>query len=287
VIHDNDSTVVSAGTLLVSFDTDGKFGGLDRITVANAVTQHSPDSTVKVQLLADEHALSFLCLLESCNEALKTLQYFPAPNAHGTTTVTMKVDDRAHFGSLGRRSDITEFDVVVAPVNDAPDVQVPGRLFLKEAQVLSLGDKVLVSDPDASEDMVGDILFQISCTHGLIRLQCVPFDTAVPSKTVTCRDTVAGLNHALGRLEYIATTVSHGQDTISFIVDDEGNSGLGGPLRVQKEASQCLSQLSLTSPHLLMLLRTALDWSVRHGCTCRPISTLSSKSLSDQIPSCA
>ena len=198
-------------------------------------TQHSADKSSSVLMLEEEEgapgALRFSGTLEDCNLALGTLRFRAAQNFNGDVVLRLTVDDRAHYGALGRRLAFLEIVVAVAAVNDPPELRgLPGTLRLKEGGDARAALRGLSAvDPDLSDDADSEASLVVTCTTGRLSGACGSWRyTHAPR--VRCVGTLAEINSFLSGLSYFASGERHGPDAIAFTLDDMGNVGLGGPL---------------------------------------------------------
>ncbi len=127
------------------------------------------------------------------------------------------------------------FNITVNPVNDAPILTVPsGQTVDQNANSLIAG--VSVADLDLG---TGNETITISAANGLVSLGVTTGltfaqGTGSPAASITASGTLSALNNALNSLIYRSNASFQGTDTISLLVNDNGNTGKGGALADSK-----------------------------------------------------
>lgn len=123
--------------------------------------------------------------------------------------------------------------VNVTAVNSAPLLVSPLAFSVNEdtAFPLSGGNQIFVSDPDAAS---GRLLLTLSASHGTLALGTGPGAvTAITGNNtalVTADGTLTQLTTSLSTLTYTGVSNYNGGDSISIVLDDQGNTGTGGAL---------------------------------------------------------
>jgi len=162
------------------------------------------------------------------------ITYTPPTNFFGTDTFTFIVQDNGLTSGLPDPKQATNtVTITVTPVNDPPIITlVTNRLVVNEdAPLLITG--VNVSDPDAAN---GLLLANLTVTNGILTLGTtngVLFQTGSTNGTsnLVLQATLPDLNAALTNLLYRGVTNFNGSDRLLITLDDQGNTGAGGPLR--------------------------------------------------------
>ncbi|XGV98850.1 MAG: Ig-like domain-containing protein [Leptolyngbya sp. BL-A-14] len=127
------------------------------------------------------------------------------------------------------------FNITVNPVNDPPALTVPaGQTVDQNANSLIAG--ISIADPDVG---TGSETITISAANGLVSLGLTAGLTFAqgngsPATSLTVSGTLSALNNALTSLIYRSNTSFQGLDTISVVVNDNGNTGKGGALTDSK-----------------------------------------------------
>lgn len=148
------------------------------------------------------------------------------------------------------------FLIVINSVNDAPVVTLPApSIFAVEGEETDvLG--ILVSDDDsihpislAIDQDFGPMLLTLSVTGGVLDVrEDLATVTGVGTMTVTVEGTLGEINNTLASLIYIAGPVAAvtGADTLTATINDQGNTGAGGPLSDTKNLA--IIMLGVNSP---------------------------------------
>ncbi|MCY2987312.1 MAG: hypothetical protein NTY19_05530 [Planctomycetota bacterium] len=155
-----------------------------------------------------------------------TLTYTSAPDANGTSTFKVAVQDNGGIDRGGIDTSPTQlFTITVNPVNDPPvnhlpvsantDINVP--LIFSSAN----GNAISISDVDAGSSPV---TVTLDCTHGSIKLR-----DGRQGPPLNLTGSLAEINAALDGLTFTPEKDFEGQATITTTTNDLGNSGQGGP----------------------------------------------------------
>lgn len=111
-------------------------------------------------------------------------------------------------------------------VNDAPVNSVPGAQTVLEDDTLTPDSIISVADDDAGN---GTVTVQLSVLHGTLGLTLSGGVTvsagALDSASVTLSGTLTGINTSLESLTYTPTAHYVGNDTLTVVSNDRGNSG--------------------------------------------------------------
>ncbi|MGL5496577.1 MAG: type I secretion C-terminal target domain-containing protein, partial [Aeromonas sobria] len=149
---------------------------------------------------------------------------------HGSDALTMVTNDQGNTGSGGALSDTDVLPIEVQPVNDAPINQLPtAPLVAQEDQPYTIHG-LQVKDVDAGSS---PIEVRLSVAHGTLNL--------VAGSGVTVTGNGSGMLVLSGPLDAINALLSggvtyqgkqdfNGQDQLTMVTNDLGNSGSGGAL---------------------------------------------------------
>nr|WP_244830282.1 type I secretion C-terminal target domain-containing protein [Aeromonas sobria] len=149
---------------------------------------------------------------------------------HGSDALTMVTNDQGNTGSGGALSDTDVLPIEVQPVNDAPINQLPtAPLVAQEDQPYTIHG-LQVKDVDAGSS---PIEVRLSVAHGTLNL--------VAGSGVTVTGNGSGMLVLSGSLDAINALLSggvtyqgeqdfNGQDQLTMVTNDLGNSGSGGAL---------------------------------------------------------
>lgn len=152
-------------------------------------------------------------------------------------------DARGYVVEYGGQADEPLLDLptattplTVTAVNDAPTIAAtPGdatRAETNEDTPLILGG-FRVADVDLAADPAAELQVVLSAAHGAISFASDTATVAVAgndSQTVTLTGTPRQLNQALQSFTYHPLANYGGSDTLTLVVNDQGNIGVGGPL---------------------------------------------------------
>jgi hypothetical protein len=211
------------GPLLVTLTVTG--GDLDlRTDLATVVGDGSTSVTIEGTL-------------GQINATLASLSYTAGPVAAvtGADTLLISVNDQGNRGAGGPLIGTEEISITLLGVNTAPVVAYPAAQSVDEEAELEFsstaGNALSFSDPDIGS---GDASANLTVTHGTLTLGSVAGLTSVSgngSGSVNLVGTMAAINAALDGLIYQGNANYHGADTLTFGVNDQGNTGtFGGPL---------------------------------------------------------
>ncbi|WP_148612192.1 T1SS-143 repeat domain-containing protein, partial [Aeromonas sobria] len=149
---------------------------------------------------------------------------------HGSDALTMVTNDQGNTGSGGALSDTDVLPIEVQPVNDAPINQLPtAPLVAQEDQPYTIHGLQL-KDVDAGSSAIE---VRLSVAHGTLNL--------VAGSGVTVTGNGSGMLVLSGPLDAINALLSggvtyqgeqdfNGQDQLTMVTNDLGNSGSGGAL---------------------------------------------------------
>ncbi len=134
-------------------------------------------------------------------------------------------------GSTAFSTETDSASITVLAVNDAPVLTLPGDLSVAEDTDLAITG-LSVADVDSGS---GELQVTLSVEHGQLMLGTtagLTFTTGdgTGDPTLVFTGSLEDLNAALGSLTYRPDLDYYGSDAISVVVDDQGNTGAGGPL---------------------------------------------------------
>ena len=139
------------------------------------------------------------------------------------------MDDQGNTGSGGAKTDSKSIVISVGAVNDPPQLTLPGVKTVAEDTLLSITG-ITVADADAGS---GQLKITMSVGHGRFTLaQTTGLTFTVGDGTsdaaMTFTGTLANINSALARVDYLGNANYSGTDALAVSVDDQGNTGAGG-----------------------------------------------------------
>ncbi|WP_375473912.1 DUF4347 domain-containing protein [uncultured Nostoc sp.] len=174
------------------------------------------------------------------NIALKSLFYRGNLNVNGDDTLTVTASDLGNTGIGGILTDTKRVQITINPVNDSPINTVPIQQIVDEDVQLIFntanGNAISITDVDALEG-TGKVEVKLSVAKGLLTLSNTSDLTftegdGVSDSNLTFTGSVDKINQALNGLVYIGNQDSNsnakGDDTLTIITSDLGNTGDGG-----------------------------------------------------------
>ena len=158
--------------------------------------------------------------------ALESVTYEDTSLDPSTATRTISFTFGDPYGPVNTATD----EVTVTAVNLPPTIAAPSAVSLGENWTQAFNGSITVADVDANggaEDVT------LEAGHGMLTLASTSGLTSVSgngSGAVEFSGPIAALNAALDGLTYTPTSGYTGSDTLQITIDDEGNTGTGGPL---------------------------------------------------------
>ncbi|RQM72858.1 retention module-containing protein [Aeromonas jandaei] len=149
---------------------------------------------------------------------------------YGNDALTMVTNDQGNTGSGGALSDTDVLPIEVQPVNDAPVNQLPTAPLVAEEDVPYRIDGLQVKDVDAGNS---PIEVRLSVGHGTLTLAAGSGVTVTGSGTgsLVLSGSLAAINALLaGGVTYQGVQDFNGQDQLTMVTNDLGNTGSGGAL---------------------------------------------------------
>ena len=239
-----DTTVLLAGennrAISVS-DVDAGDAGNFQVTLTpsvGTVSTRNADGVTASGAGTTASPLVLLGSLESINAVLINGLVYTAPDGFlGRATLTVVSNDNGNTGSGGAKSDTDVLAITIASNANRPPVNsLPSDFATSQRSVVlssANGNAIQVADPDA-----GDATnFEVKLVFSNGFLSVVP--TAGVTVTgdgsagvpLTLTGTRALINAALaGGLTVIPDTAYLGDATLTVVSNDNGNTGVGGPL---------------------------------------------------------
>ncbi|MBF0422089.1 MAG: cadherin domain-containing protein [Magnetococcales bacterium] len=163
--------------------------------------------------------------LSNLRSALEKLNYLGDPLFYGTDTLKVTLDDLGNTGSGTTEPANLSVPITVVAVNHAPVITLPGDLKVNQETVLKITG-VGITDVDAG---TGTEKVTLSVNHGTLTLGTtlgLKIESgANGSSSLVISGTLTSLNNALASMSYLGDYLFSGTDTLSILVDDQGNSG--------------------------------------------------------------
>jgi hypothetical protein len=179
--------------------------------------------------LPDNGGQKMIAVVRNCNKFV----FDPAPNWNGQLTIQYRAWDTLVFSIPSLTRLLT---IKVIAVNDAPtlvflNTQGTGPLAENKVSVApgaQLLIKPAIGDVDADETPGGEL--KVTLTYSAdasLELATSAARTTKAGTTKTVYGTLKQIQNALGTLNYKRDTA--GTDTLTMVVNDQGNTGTGGP----------------------------------------------------------
>ncbi|MCE9955667.1 T1SS-143 repeat domain-containing protein, partial [Aeromonas rivipollensis] len=149
---------------------------------------------------------------------------------HGNDALTMITNDRGNTGSGGALSDTDVLPIEVQPVNDAPVNLLPGTPQVAQEDTPFVIKGLQVQDVDAGSSPME---VRLSVLHGTLVLADGSGVTVVGSgsDTLVLSGSQDAINALLaGGVTYQGEPDFNGQDALTMVTNDKGNTGSGGAL---------------------------------------------------------
>jgi hypothetical protein len=259
VNEDTDLTFSTANTNLISIeDVDSDEGSGDHKLTMTLVVTHGVltlSGTAGLTFTAgdgtSDATMTFSGTKANINAALAGLKYKGDLNYNGSDTLSIDVNDNSQTGSGGPLTDAKTVAITVNPVDDAPVITVPTGQTVNEDTDLtfSTANSNLISIDDIdSDEGSGDhkLTMTLTVSHGVITLSGtsgLTFTTGdgTADATMTFSGTKADINAALAGLKYKGNLNYNGSDTLQLNVNDNSQTGSGGPLTDTKTIALTVS----------------------------------------------
>jgi hypothetical protein len=179
---------------------------------------------------ADDLTMTFTGKMEDVNSALSSILYTVVDGASGTDALVINVNDQGNTGIGGPKQDTKSITITIPSMNAAPIVVVPAAQSTNEDIVKSITG-VRVTDIDVATGMLTATL---EVTNGKLSLRQVTgltFTTGsgLNDQRMIFSGTLVAVNTAISTLKYTPNSNYYGTDTVSILVNDQGNTGVGGP----------------------------------------------------------
>lgn len=163
-----------------------------------------------------------------------TLTYTPADAAYGSAAVTVTIIDDGGTLNGGINTSSQDFDITISPINNPPEMNVPGAQSIREDNTISFtgANTIIIADSDAG---LSPIEFGITVDNGTFSLNGSTGLTFIEGdgsadQTMLFTGTLASINQALNGMTYIPSLNFNGTAVLTFNVNDQGNTGVGGAL---------------------------------------------------------
>ena len=219
----NDAPIVGANRTLVIAEDSGAVAlnielPVDRDGDEISIRVNAaPDADKGAVLLANGSAVSVgqrLTLGE-----LQGLVFVPVADANGAAGSFSYVAEDGWCQPASQRVTLQ-----ITPVNDGPVITAPAALTLAANTTLSFASSLQLQDIDA-----GELPLQITLavSHGLLQLG---ESATTTGSSLVLSGSLSELNAQLNEIQYRPTANYAGDDALTIVVTDQGNTGAGGAL---------------------------------------------------------
>ncbi|NJO59220.1 MAG: DUF4114 domain-containing protein [Richelia sp. RM2_1_2] len=252
-IVDEDTDLVFTGDKLIKISDVDINEGTGEVEVKLAVTkgiltlQNTTDLSFDVNNPNGTSNITVKGKIDDINSALNTLVYRGNLNANGSDTLTVTTSDLGNTGIGGALTDVDSFEITINAVNDAPVIKIPSQQDVNEDVKLVFNEANLnainISDVDVKEG-TGDVELTLSVASGTLTLGSTlglifSQGDGLGNDTMTFKGKIDDVNQALNGLIYQgnkdANSKTKGEDTLTLIVNDLGNTGKDNTLTDTKE----------------------------------------------------
>lgn len=182
-----------------------------------------------------DKTIVFRGTVPAINAALEDINYRGDLHFHDSDQLDIHVTDLGNISLkdidgnvLEILTDSQSIPITVAPVNDAPVLEVPEAQHINEEEVLAI-EGLLLDDRDIVRRPDIPLKITLEVTYGTLRmgtLDGLTFeagDGTSGDKILEFIGTVPDLNAALATVTYLGDVDYHGPDTLHVDVDDLGN----------------------------------------------------------------
>lgn len=248
----NDSPVISAPTNvtvtedtlspvtgIILSDVDSASGTLT-LTVGSGILGAVPGGGVTVGGTATVRTLTGSISDINAYIAAGNLKFTPVQNSTTSLTLGLSLDT----GSVATATRDLTLDIT--PVNDAPTISGPVSINVTEDVAKSMAG-ITFGDVDSGTGSVR-VIFSVANGNGTFTATASSGVTVTNNGTnaITLEGTVADINTLVsnGRLTYLGALNATGVKTMSISINDNGNTGSGGPLQVNANISLVIAAVN-------------------------------------------
>ncbi|MGI2801323.1 hypothetical protein ACRTC3_22525, partial [Photobacterium damselae] len=172
--------------------------------------------------------------IDDINDLLSNgIEYQPEPDFNGEDSMSVTVDDLGNSGAGGALTDAGQVDIVVNPVNDAPENTTPDQIEAQEDTTTVISG-LSVSDPDYSESGSSDSMtVTLSVEHGILDITLPAGSSLIITGNGSGELVISGSLDEINKLldqgvNYTADENYSGSDELTMTTNDGGNVGSGG-----------------------------------------------------------
>lgn len=163
------------------------------------------------------------------NNTLGSLAYTPVLNYNGAASIAINANDLGAFGFGGPQTSNATVNLTITAVNDVPTNTILAAQSTNENTplVLQSASRLSISDVDAA---ASNVTVRLTVGNGTVSVLGVGGVTigANGSSNVLLTGSLANINNALAIVTYTPTNGFSGNDSLTMVTNDLGNTGSGG-----------------------------------------------------------
>ncbi len=238
---------INSGNAIMVSDVDATASGVEKVTLSSAQGALTLSTTAGLMFVtgdgASDSTMVFTGTLAAINTALDGLIFMPAPGLVGAASMQINVNDQGYTGAGGAQSASATVNLTLNATNQAPTISVPPTQSVDEDTALTFwsvfGNAITIADSDAGS---GALRVTISSTNGALTLGGInglSFNVGdgYGDATMTFTGTLARINAAIDGMTFLPAADFNGTAVVSLTVNDQGNTGFGGPLTATASVS--------------------------------------------------
>ena len=228
-ITDTDSATLASATLVITNLLDGPAESL--AVTCPAVAPGCSGAILAADVVytpaTGTLAITRVAPLADYQALLRTLTYGNASLAPTTAPdrdITVTVND-----GIGDNVPLAHATVTLTATNNAPAITAPATAVTPVNTAFNFAATVSVADPDSG---TADVQVTLTATNGTATLSGTAGLVVAGNGTaaVTATGPVAAMNTALTGLLFTPTAAYSGAASLAIAINDQGNTGTGGPL---------------------------------------------------------
>ena len=233
----------------IAFADPDAGAGLETVTfsVLHGVLSFGKTTPIRlpqnVILGSNTNTLTLSALIQDINLLASSLNYYPIPFYSGPDTLTIQINDNGNTGIGGPLTATANVTITVIPLNHPPTIVSPASVSAAEnTSVVISGVSFSDSDAGTASETVtltetqGILSINTNVKGGLIASQI----TGNGTNSVTLTAPLAAINATLADsagMSYFPNLNYDGSDTLRISINDNGNSGAGGPMTATAQTS--------------------------------------------------
>ena len=189
--------------------------------------------------------------IDQLNAALAARTFTPPSNTFGSGSLAISINDLGNSGIGGPMTATAAVAITVNQYDQPPAITGPTAASVNEnGKVTFSGSGLLsASDPDSGGNPEQ---LSLTATGGLVTLPALTGLTVVSganaSAALTVSGTLANLDAALNGISFTPATGTFGSASLLLSINDQGNSGVGGPLSANHSIAITVNKVSVPPP---------------------------------------